>query len=368
MEFKELLHVETEVNHERHDSVPGQVFAKILDHANKQHANLLHLFHRFDADDSGGLEPDEFRQALLELGITLSAEDLDLVMEEMDRDGDGYVSTKEFSDRMRLAKKDIRAKIRDEQERERATLRAEQKAKRLAARSHSQQPHPPELPPTGPEERVHGQAQASAMPEPERKREPVPEPEPEPEPETETEPGCEESSLHPAQHMAPAQPRGPVGIRENDSAGATTVAVALSPALSPVLSSEQFSRRPSPAAFRDSIADRGPAFAELRCAAEGWIYQMTQPSIVLGRKGKSGATADVLLTGSKAISRKHAVISAVNVSGSLPELELSCVGKNHVTINQKLYAADSTGIRLRTGDTIKIGGVELEVVVLHPML
>ena len=95
---------------------------------------------------------------------------------------------------------------------------------------------------------------------------------------------------------------------------------------------------------------------------------MTQPSIVLGRKGKSGATADVLLTGSKAISRKHAVISAVNVSGSLPELELSCVGKNHVTINQKLYAADSTGIRLRTGDTIKIGGVELEVVVLHPML
>ena len=106
-------------------------------------------------------------------------------------------------------------------------------------------------------------------------------------------------------------------------------------------------------------------FAELRCAAEGWVYQMTQPSIVLGRKGKSGPTADVLLTGNKAVSRRHAVISSVNVGGVAMQLQLSCEGKNHVTVNDKLYAANTSGIALQTGDTLKIGGVELEVFVLN---
>ena len=47
------------------------------------------------------------------------------------------------------------------------------------------------------------------------------------------------------------------------------------------------------------------------------------------------------------------------------QLQLSCVGKNHVTVNDKLYAANSSGITVQTGDTLKIGGVELEVFVLN---
>ena len=73
----------------------------------------------------------------------------------------------------------------------------------------------------------------------------------------------------------------------------------------------------------------------------------------------------MLLTGNKAISRRHAVISAVNVGGAAMQLQLSCVGKNHVTVNQKLHAANTSGITLQTGDTLKIGGVELEVFIVN---
>jgi hypothetical protein len=145
-----------------------------------------------------------------------------------------------------------------------------------------------------------------------------------------------------------------------------SLAVAVSPALSPVLPQESF--RPTSSFVATDVAHKPQGhgvFAELRCAAEGWVYQMTQPSIVLGRHGKSGPTADVLLTGSKAISRRHAEISAVDVGGLTMQLQLSCVGKNHVTVNDKLYAANSSGITLQTGDTVTIGGVELEVFVLN---
>ena len=59
---------------------------------------------------------------------------------------------------------------------------------------------------------------------------------------------------------------------------------------------------------------------------------MTKRSVVLGRQGKSGQTADVVLSGSKSISRRHAIVSVVEGT-SPPELALSCVGKNHVLVN-----------------------------------
>ena len=97
------------------------------------------------------------------------------------------------------------------------------------------------------------------------------------------------------------------------------------------------------------------AFAELRCAAQGWAHRMTQPSVVLGRQGKSGQTADVVLSGSKSISRRHAIVSVVEGT-SPPELALSCVGKNHVLVNGEVKGAGAVDVRLRNGDQIAIGG------------
>eukprot|EP01046_Picozoa_sp_COSAG06_P089671 COSAG06_NODE_36041_length_452_cov_1.317280_1_plen_81_part_10 len=74
-----------------------------------------------------------------------------------------------------------------------------------------------------------------------------------------------------------------------------------------------------------------PPLAELRCDSQGWSYPIRQRTTTIGRKGKSGATADILLTGSKAISRRGAVLEVV--SDSPPQLELTCVGKNNLLVN-----------------------------------
>ena len=77
------------VNVARFESSPGQVFNKILEHADAKKMNIMNLFHRFDADDSGGLERGEFQLAMKALQIKLSKDELQQVMDEMDRDGDG---------------------------------------------------------------------------------------------------------------------------------------------------------------------------------------------------------------------------------------------------------------------------------------
>jgi predicted component of type VI protein secretion system len=42
---------------------------------------------------------------------------------------------------------------------------------------------------------------------------------------------------------------------------------------------------------------------------------------------------------------------------------LSCVGKNHVHVNGEMHAPGSSGVRLRDGDTLSIGGVLLGVAI-----
>eukprot|EP01043_Picozoa_sp_COSAG02_P007869 COSAG02_NODE_243_length_27457_cov_16.852328_8_plen_1013_part_00 len=109
-EFKRLLPEEDDgrVRRQRYSSVVGQALNRILESADERRENMMYLFHRFDADGSGGLEREEFRQAMLALEVMLSPCELDALMGEMDSDGDGFVTPKEFSDRLRVAKKDRR--------------------------------------------------------------------------------------------------------------------------------------------------------------------------------------------------------------------------------------------------------------------
>eukprot|EP01043_Picozoa_sp_COSAG02_P035320 COSAG02_NODE_2522_length_8608_cov_47.463862_4_plen_727_part_01 len=105
--------------------------------------------------------------------------------------------------------------------------------------------------------------------------------------------------------------------------------------------------------------------AELRCDSQGWSYPITQRTTTLGRKGKSGDNADLLLTGSKAISRRGAVIEVVQESP--PQLELTCVGKNNVHVNGYLLSSGGEAVLLESGDVLAIGGLELEIV-LQPVV
>ena len=140
-EFKSLLHVPEAADEAtaRHASMAGQVFARILEHADEKRANLLHFFHRFDPESSGGLNEDGFRQMMLALGMKLKPAELEQLMDEMDRTGNGFISTKEFSDRVRLAKKDQRAVLRTSSARSaspgRAASPGRQRSPRAAARS-----------------------------------------------------------------------------------------------------------------------------------------------------------------------------------------------------------------------------------------
>ena len=68
----------------------------------------MHLFHRFDSDDSGGLDPEDFRVAMLSLGIALSESELLHCMARMDTDADGFVTAAEFAECMKVAKKEKR--------------------------------------------------------------------------------------------------------------------------------------------------------------------------------------------------------------------------------------------------------------------
>ena len=109
-EFKSLMGIATcEEDHRRHDSMSGHVFLKILERSEEKRMNVLSLFHQFDPDDSGGLEKGEFVEAMRSLGLDLSEEEVQQVLDELDSDGDGVITTKEFADRMRRAKRDKRA-------------------------------------------------------------------------------------------------------------------------------------------------------------------------------------------------------------------------------------------------------------------
>ena len=90
---------------------------------------------------------------------------------------------------------------------------------------------------------------------------------------------------------------------------------------------------------------------------------MRQPSIVLGRRGKAGVEADVVLEGSKSISRRHARIDAVG-GAALTRIELCCLGKHGVCVNGTQHLPGGPNVHLHDGDSLVIGGLHLHVAIL----
>lgn len=59
---------------------------------------LLQLFARFDADNNGHIDEDEFQQLLRALGEEAPAETLALQFAAIDANGDGVVQFEEFAE------------------------------------------------------------------------------------------------------------------------------------------------------------------------------------------------------------------------------------------------------------------------------
>eukprot|EP01048_Picozoa_sp_COSAG05_P015692 COSAG05_NODE_1923_length_3830_cov_4.180113_4_plen_292_part_00 len=143
------------------------------------------------------------------------------------------------------------------------------------------------------------------------------------------------------------------------------------------------SPQPAAAGPEEVAAGSGVLLLEIQCASEGWKYTMDplQDAIVIGRKAKrpkqaeegGGASSrpDIELTGSKAVSRRHAVITrqqgGEQESGlGTPPLyfELACEGKNNAYINRELLTSNDEPALLKGGDVLSIGGIILEVAVV----
>ena len=62
--------------------------------------DLRDAFNMFDSDRSGYIDRHEVRSLMKKLAQTLSDEEIDLIMEECDTDGDGEISFEEFKTMM----------------------------------------------------------------------------------------------------------------------------------------------------------------------------------------------------------------------------------------------------------------------------
>lgn len=65
-----------------------------------EQATLQKSFNFFDQDESGMVTKDEFRQALMQFGITLEKKDIGAFFGNFDTDGSGTITTQEFCDNL----------------------------------------------------------------------------------------------------------------------------------------------------------------------------------------------------------------------------------------------------------------------------
>ena len=81
---------------------PGaQAVARMFKYLQASNQDIVGNFEKMDADGSGELDVEEFKAALLAMGLGMSDEEMGLVMREIDTDGGGTVSIDEFVDRMK---------------------------------------------------------------------------------------------------------------------------------------------------------------------------------------------------------------------------------------------------------------------------
>lgn len=79
---------------------------KVMAYITSHNIRIVDFFNKFDTDGNMSVTHDEFKQGLKELGIPLLEEEMDLLMTELDSDGDGAIQyselalgTTEFKDR-----------------------------------------------------------------------------------------------------------------------------------------------------------------------------------------------------------------------------------------------------------------------------
>ena len=89
-----------------HDYIESEFLRLSRDPKTKK-PNFRHVFEEMDEDGSGRLDYEELRQAMIKLGIVLNEEQMNLLIKNIDIDGDGDVNYIEFMRFMNVDNGDI---------------------------------------------------------------------------------------------------------------------------------------------------------------------------------------------------------------------------------------------------------------------
>ena len=103
-----LKHEERETRKIDPEESSAPAWAKMLNYVRKERGwkkSIESLFAKFDKDGSGEIDIGEFREAVITLGFGLTPKQLVYFRRDIDQDGDGYVSLKEFLLAIRLRMK-----------------------------------------------------------------------------------------------------------------------------------------------------------------------------------------------------------------------------------------------------------------------
>ena len=86
----------------RPSTVSRKAMARMIDHLTERKAVLTKMFREFDTDGSGTLDIEELDNALIKLGLRLSGQELQGVMDYLDTDGGGDIDLQEFVEHFKI--------------------------------------------------------------------------------------------------------------------------------------------------------------------------------------------------------------------------------------------------------------------------
>ncbi|KAI8646221.1 hypothetical protein BD408DRAFT_410404 [Parasitella parasitica] len=76
------------------------IVSRMKENSKESENELVEAFKVFDKDGNGYITPDELRAVMANLGQTLTSQELDEMIKEADKDGDGRIDYLEFSKMM----------------------------------------------------------------------------------------------------------------------------------------------------------------------------------------------------------------------------------------------------------------------------
>ena len=104
IEKRRLNHDEAQID--KDEITAESVFEKIRNSMNDKLEKIIHVFRRFDTDNSGEIDRKELLYGLRDLNVRLNGEQIKLFIETIDPDNDGSIAFFELKQALKKKSKD----------------------------------------------------------------------------------------------------------------------------------------------------------------------------------------------------------------------------------------------------------------------